>query len=299
MRTRVTVMLAAALLQVHCGEPAPPAVDSVAASGSSSLGGPEAGARREILGIAFRWCPPGSFTMGSPRRELDRRGDEEQVEVTLTRGFWMSELEVTQGQWRQVIGDFPAAQPAGESDEHPVVEVSYVDVEGFCLRATALAREANELPRDIEIRLPTEAEWEYACRAGTPTATSFGESLGSTQANMRGDSPYGGAPIGPSRGRAAPVGSYPANPWGLRDMHGNAFEWCRDWYHARLPGGVDPDLSETPGTANRDGTWSRVRRGGAFNDEGKYCRSAMRLRYEPERRSDHIGFRIVAAPRTE
>jgi sulfatase modifying factor 1 len=94
--------------------------------------------------------------------------------------------------------------------------------------------------------------------------------------------------------RATPVGIYPANAWGLHDTHGNVFEWCRDWYHERLPGGDDPDLFSTKGTANRDGTFSRARRGGAWGDEGRFCRSALRLRYEPWRRADHIGFRVVA-----
>ena len=96
----------------------------------------------------------------------------------------------------------------------------------------------------------------------------------------------------PSPGRATPVGAFRANAWGLHDMHGNIFEWCRDWYHATLPGGVDPDV-QVKGAPNRDGSYSRVRRGGAWNDEAHWCRSALRLRYEPERRSDHIGFRVV------
>jgi formylglycine-generating enzyme required for sulfatase activity len=143
--------------------------------------------------------------------------------------------------------------------------------------------------------LPTEAQWEYACRAGTTTATSFGDKLSSKQANFKGR-PYNGADPGPSLGKAAKVGSYPPNPWGLHDMHGNTFEWCRDWYHSRLPGGVDPDLHDARRTTqlNRDGTSSRVRRGGAWTDDGWPCRSACRLRFEPERRYDHIGFRVVA-----
>lgn len=135
----------------------------------------------------------------------------------------------------------------------------------------------------------------YACRAGTTTATSFGDSLSSTQANFKGRS-YNGAPQGPSLGRAAPVGSYAPNPWGLYDMHGNTFEWCRDWFHEALPGGVDPDLHGARESAarNRDGTVSRARRGGSWVDDGWPCRSACRLRFEPERRYDHIGFRVAA-----
>jgi formylglycine-generating enzyme required for sulfatase activity len=126
-------------------------------------------------------------------------------------------------------------------------------------------------------------------------ATSFGDKLSSKQANFKGK-PYNGADAGPSLSRAAKVGSYPGNAWGLHDMHGNIFEWCRDWYHAKLPGGVDPDLYLAKDTAlrNRTGDLSRVRRGGCWADEGWPCRSAFRLRFEPERRYDHIGFRVVA-----
>ena len=137
-------------------------------------------------------------------------------------------------------------------------------------------------------------QWEYACRAGTTTATAFGDKLSSKQANFKGK-PYNGAEPGLSLNRAARVGSYPANAWGLHDMHGNTFEWCRDWYHATLPGGVDPDLYAAKSTAqrNRTGDMSRVRRGAAWTDDGWPCRSACRLRFEPERRYDHIGFRVA------
>ena len=120
------------------------------------------------------------------------------------------------------------------------------------------AAEHRALPRDWEFRLSTKAQWEYACRAGTTTATSFGNKLSRKPANFKGK-PYNGAEPGPSLGRAAKVGSYPANAWGLHDMHGNTFEWCRDWYHAKLPGGVDPDLYASQSTAvvNRAGDASR------------------------------------------
>ena len=157
-----------------------------------------------------------------------------------------------------------------------------------------MARASASLTAEWEFRLPTEAQWEYACRAGTTTATSFGDSLSSKQANFEGE-PYNGGEPGPSLKRAAPVGSYPPNPWGIHDMHGNEFEWCRDWYHFRLPGGVDPDLRDAESTATRseNGDISRVRRGGCWADQGWPCRSAFRLRFEPERRHDHIGFRVV------
>jgi len=259
--------------------------------------GEKAGDEREVAGVELCWCPPGRFRMGSPPDEPERRPGEDRVEVTLTRGFWMGKFEVTQGQWKRVIGDLPgdltAELPAG--DDFPVGNVNFAEAEGFCRRLTELGRRSGDLPKDWEFRLPTEAQWEYACRAGTTTATAFGDKLSSQQANFQGE-PYNGAEPGPSLHRAARVGSYPANAWGLHDMHGNSYEWCRDWYHARLPGGTDPDLysAKTSATKSEHGDISRVRRGGCWADEGWPCRSAFRLRFEPERRYDHIGFRVVA-----
>jgi formylglycine-generating enzyme required for sulfatase activity len=232
--------------------------------------------------------------MGSPPSEVDRRDDEEQVEVTLSRGFWMGKYEVTQGQWKEVVGELPGKQPAGEGDDHPLVEVNYDEAGDFCRKLTERARASGDLAKEWEFLLPTEAQWEYGCRAGTTAATAFGDQLSSKQANFRGDKPYNGADEGPYLNRATPAGSYAANAWGLHDMHGNVFEWCRDWYHEKLTGGDDPDLSAVKGTVNSDGTFSRVRRGGGWGDQGKFCRSALRMRYEPERRADHIGFRVVA-----
>jgi formylglycine-generating enzyme len=264
-------------------------------TGQQSIFGVKAGDEREVSGVKLCWCPPGRFLMGSPPSESERRPDETQVEVTLTKGFWTGQCEVTQGQWKRVVGEFPGKQPTGEGDDFPVVEVDYAEAEGFCRTLTEQARKAGDLPNDWEFRLPTEAQWEYACRAGTTTATAFGKNLSSRQANFQGMS-YNGAEEGPSLKRAAQVGSYPANAWRLHDMHGNVFEWCRDWYHPQLPGGDDPDLSSAKGTKNRDASFSRARRGGAWCDEGWPCRSACRLRFEPERRSDHIGFRVVVVP---
>jgi formylglycine-generating enzyme required for sulfatase activity len=248
-----------------------------------------------IAGIALCWCPAGTFVMGSPRDEPERRPDEDQVAVTLSHGFWTGKYEVTQAQWRRVVGMFPGPFTAGEGDDFPVYTINFAEAEGFCARLTEIAHASGELPREWEFRLPTEAQWEYACRAGTTTATPFGDKLSSKQANFQGK-PYNGAEEGPSLGRAAPVGSYRPNAWGLHDTLGNEFEWCRDWSHPTLPGGVDPDLYDAKDTAaiNKMGDVSRVRRGGCWADEGWPCRSAFRLRFEPERRHDHIGFRVVA-----
>jgi formylglycine-generating enzyme required for sulfatase activity len=255
---------------------------------TASFAGLKAGNERTVAGIRLCWCPAGRFVMGSPPGEPERRPDEGQVEVTLTKGFWMGKYELTQGQWKRVAGKLPdrPTDKLPERDDLPVGNVNFAEAEAFCQKLTEQTRASGELPAGWEFRLPTEAQWEYACRAGTTTATAFGDKLSSTQANFKGKT-YNGAGPGPSLGRAAVVGSYPPNAWGLHDMHGNTYEWCRDWYHVKLPGGVDPDLHDATAT-------SRVRRGGCWEDDGWACRSAFRLRFEPERRHEHIGFRVVA-----
>jgi len=291
----VLVLLAAGAAGCRRQAPAPPPSPIPTPSDDGSpFSGARAGEERAVAGIRLCWCPAGRFTMGSPPDEPERRPGEDAVEVTLTRGFWIGKYEVTQGEWKHVVGDLPGPLTAGAGDDFPVYAMDFSEAEGFCAAATERARASGEMPEGWEFRLPTEAQWEYACRAGTRTATSFGDRLGSRQANFQGK-PYNGAEAGPSLGRAAPVGSYPANPWGLHDAHGNVFEWCRDWHHAALPGGEDPDLREARETALRagNGSVSRVRRGGCWADEGWPCRSAFRLRFEPERRSDHIGFRVA------
>lgn len=273
-----------------------PVVGGKITAREESFIGLKAGEEREVSGVKLCWCPPGHFRMGSPRGEPGRRPGEDQVEVTLTRGFWMGKYEATQGQWKQAIGKLPGELTAElpEGDDYPVGNMNFAEAEAFCQKLTELGRQSGVLPANWEFRLPTEAQWEYACRAGTTTVTSFGDKLNSKQANFKGK-PYNGGEPGPSLNRAVKVGSYPANAWGLHDMHGNIFEWCRDWYHTKLPGGIDPDLHDARVTAvlNRTGDISRVRRGGAWTDDGWACRSAFRLRFEPERRYDHIGFRIV------
>jgi formylglycine-generating enzyme required for sulfatase activity len=280
----------AGLIGCHreAGTDGPPANGDAPAAGTISFAGSKAGDEREVAGIRLCWCPSGRFLMGSPPNEPERRPDEDQVEVTLTKGYWMAKCELTQGQWKRVAGKLPGEPTAQlpDGDDLPVGNVNFAEAEGFCKKLTEQTHASGDLPAGWEFRLPTEAQWEYACRAERTTATAFGDKLGSNQANFSGR-PYNGAEPAPTLGRAAKVGSYPPNAWGLHDMHGNAYEWCRDWYHRKLPGGVDPDLHDA--TAS-----SRVRRGGGWTDDGYACRSAFRLRFEPERRYDHIGFRVAA-----
>jgi formylglycine-generating enzyme required for sulfatase activity len=264
---------------------------------AGSFRGARAGEERVVEQTRLCWCPPGRFTMGSPRDERGRRPDEEQVEVTLSRGFWTARFEVTQGDWKRVIGKFPDKLPSaefGEGDDVSVYWINFTEAESYCAELSRRAHRSGALPAAWEFSLPTEAQWEYACRAGTTSATSFGDAMSREQANFAGE--IEDRAVRP-RGSARSVGSYPANPWGIHDMHGNVWEWCRDYYHSQLPGGTDPDPYALKGLPNRDGTYSRVRRGGAWVEPGWACRSACRLRYESHRRSDHIGFRVFVVDR--
>src|SRR5262249_18050682 len=149
-------------LLVLIGSDHPPGPESRAqsrtTSGQPSFLGAKGGEEREVGGVKLCWCPPGRFRMGSPPDEPERRPDEAPVDVTLTRGFWTGKYEVTQGQWRRVVGEFPAPQPSGEGDDFPVVSVNYAEAEGFCRKLTERARASGELPEGWEFRLPTEAQ---------------------------------------------------------------------------------------------------------------------------------------------
>ena len=162
----------------------------------------------------------------------------------------------------------------------------------YCQQVTKRERGADRLPAGYEFRLPTEAQWEYACRAATKGATAHGENLSSVQANFDGNYPYGRGVKGPNLARTAKVGSYLPNAWGLSDMHGNVREWCSDWYRDRLPGGsVTNPIGPATGSLH-------VYRSGDWNSSGSGCRSAFRGGNNPEGRSTTLGFRLalVAVP---
>jgi sulfatase modifying factor 1 len=237
------------------------------------------------------WIPAGTFTMGSPAKEVDRWSYEgPQTVVTLSRGFWLGKYEVTQREYLAVVGTNPSYFE-GDLDR-PVEQVSWNSATDYCGRLTARERAAGRLPAGYEYRLPTEAQWEYACRAGTTTATAFGNSLSSTQANFAGDYPYNGGAKGPYLGRTTKVGSYAPNAWGLYDLHGNVLEWCLDWWSDALPGGgVTDPKGPNAGSA-------RVLRGGGWFDSGLLCRSAFRYGGDPDARGSYLGFRaaLVAVP---
>jgi formylglycine-generating enzyme required for sulfatase activity len=206
--------------------------------------------------------------------------------VTISQGFWMSKYETTQEEYMAVMGTNPSYFK-GEARKS-VEQVNWNDATNYCAKLTAQKHDAGTLPAGYAYRLPTEAEWEYACRAGTTTATAYGDSLSSTQANFCG-APYGGGAKGPNLRATTKVGSYAPNAWGLYDMHGNVWEWCLDW------AGTYPGGSETDPRGTTTGS-IRVLRGGCWYDYGWYCRSAFRFGRKPDIRNGYVGFRPVLAP---
>lgn len=235
----------------------------------------------------FVWIPAGSVLMGTPDSEVGRRTAEgPQTLVRFGSGFWISRYETTQREWVAVMEFNNSATP---HPDLPADAISYDEAVEYCAKLTVREREAGRLPSGYVYRLPTEAEWEYACRAGTTTATVYGDALSSTNANFDGITPYGGAAEGPSLGGTVPGGRYPANAWGLYDMHGNVWEWCMDWHPSRLPGGrvTDP--------VGAGSTRQRALRGGAWHNEGVACRSGYRYLIGPIFRLASSGLRPVIA----
>ncbi len=228
--------------------------------------------------------PPGTFVLGSPVTEKDRSiWEGPQVTVTLTRAFWMGKCEVTQGEYQAVMGNNPSFFK-GDTNL-PVESVSWRDATNYCGKLTQQERQAGRLPPGFVYRLPTEAEWEYACRAGTTTRFSYGDDLNYT--NLGQYAWYGAN----SGNTTHPVGQKKPNPWGLNDLHGNVWEWCLDWWKDSLPEGPVTD-PKGPSTGS-----SRVDRGGGFADLGGICRSASRDSCAPQNFVyKFLGFRVVLAP---
>lgn len=238
------------------------------------------------IDFVFHYCPQGNFRMGSPLREKRRDDDEAQVDVTINKGFWILETEVTQGMWTAVMGTTIKQQAAktsssslyGVSSKYPIHFVSHGDATEFCVKLNGLLRSTSGTVK-LSVRLPSEAEWEYAARAGTRTRFYWGD-----DESRLGDYAWF---TGNSNGGTQPVGQKKGNAWGLKDMSGNVWEWCADWYGEKLPGGSNP-------RGPSSGLY-RVFRGGSWADsmDDGDQRSAERYRLSPGDRSSAVGFRII------
>jgi formylglycine-generating enzyme required for sulfatase activity len=235
----------------------------------------------DFLGMQFVYVPAGSFMMGSEKGELDEKPVHQ---VTFSDGFYLGRYEVTQAQWRSVTGTNPSKFK--DCDQCPVETVSWNEVQEFI-------RKLNVRSALFTYRLPSEAEWEYACRAGTTTEFAFGNSLSSKQANFDGTVPYGGASVNIYREKTTPVGSFNPNAWGLYDMHGNVWEWCEDQYHENYAG-APADGSAWLGLSPP--SYLTIRGGSWFNF-GKFLRSGKRDRASNGIASGQLGLRLVAVPR--
>jgi len=235
----------------------------------------------ESVKFEFRWIPPGTFRMGSPEDEKERAPSEgPRHVVTISQGFWMGTGPVTQAQWKVVMGK--GSDPSHfKGEDRPVEQVGWEDCQTYVAKL-------RKLVAGLEAGLPTEAQWEYACRAGTETPFSFGGELNGTQANCDGRIPYGTPTEGPYLRESREAGSYPPNPWGLYDVHGNVLEWCQDGFREY---GNTP-VSDPVGPLGK-GTMLALR-GGGWRYSAKSCRSASRIASLPGNLSPDLGFRLVA-----
>jgi len=223
------------------------------------------------LNLDMIWVKHGTFMMGSPVSEADRDKGEIQHQVTLTKGFYLGKHEVTQAQWERVMGNNPSYFKGAD---RPVENVSWNDAVEFCKELTEMEKKAGRVPQGMSYQLPTEAQWEYACRAGTTTVYSWGDSISSSNANYD-----------KNIDETTPVGKYPANPWGFHDMHGNVYELCADWY-GKYPSGL---VTDPIGVASVS---ARVTRGGYWSSTGSHLRSAFRRGNSPSDRNFSFGFRV-------
>jgi formylglycine-generating enzyme required for sulfatase activity len=237
------------------------------------------------------FIPPGTFRMGSPTNELDHWINEgPQTDVTISRGFWMGRYEVTQGEFLTVMGSNPSyfrwTNSSNEDLSLPVETVAWIDATNYCGQRTLRERESRRIRVGCEYRLPTEAEWEYACRAWTSTRFSYGDDVG--YSNLTDYAWFREN----SNGTTQSVGQKLPNPWGLYDMHGNVHEWCLDGY-GQYAGGIalDPLFPPTPlGKVVRGGSWYL-----RFTD-ARFFRAAFRGADYPDFKAKSIGFRVVLSP---
>lgn len=232
-------------------------------------------------GVALVWCPQGEFMMGSPESDEFAGNDERpQVSVSLTSGFWIGQTEVTRAQWQRVMDSAPWAEyDSSREGDYPAVNIDWEDAVAYCKRLTNQARSTAKLGHGWEYRLPTEAQWEYACRGGTKSRYSFGDDWLTLDR-------FAWFKDSTSDGYARRVRQLQGNDWNIYDMHGNVWEWVRD-SSGKLLGGVDPWVSEGS---------ERIIRGGGWNSPAMDCRSAGRLRADLTLQGNNLGFRVALVP---
>jgi formylglycine-generating enzyme required for sulfatase activity len=232
-----------------------------------------------MLDIELIPIPAGTFLMGSPLDEAGRYGDEgPQHSVTIPE-FWMGKYPITQAQYEAVMGENPSDF---KGPNRPVEQVSWHDAVSFCDKLSEMTGRTY--------RLPSEAEWEYACRAGATTPFSFGETITTDLANYDGNHTYGNGSKGIYREKTTDVGSFPANAFGLHDMHGNVWEWCQDVWHGNYDGAPTDGSAWLEGGNHQE---RRVLRGGSWCDVPKVCKSAIRIWLAPTCTDSSVGFRVV------
>ncbi|MCG5058923.1 MAG: formylglycine-generating enzyme family protein [Limnoraphis sp. WC205] len=245
------------------------------------------------IGLEMVLIPGGTFVMGAPEDEPESRDNERpQHEVTL-KPFYMGRYTVTQAQWR-IVANYPEIEqqlnpdPSRfKGDNRPVESVSWYDAIEFCQRLSAHTGR--------EYKLPSEAQWEYACRAGTKTPFHFGEMIATDLANYRGTSIYHTSPQGEYRNQTTEVGNFPANVWGLHDMHGNVWEWCEDDWHNNYEDSPDDGSAWLSGNTRTTDT-TKPLRGGSWLGKPRNCRSAYRIYVNPGDVNFNLGFRVVCVP---
>ena len=312
-RVLVQAALALGLAVLAVAWPAPTSAqvpaDGVGVTNKSATQGATSKPAGEVftntLGMRFTRIAPGTFAMSSKDAEKERDDNTERAHtVTLTKPYLLGLYEVTRGQFAAFVKDAgyktDAEKGVGlsigsggedrswrnpgidQGDDHPVVQVSWNDATEFC---KWLSKKEGRT-----YRLPTEAEWEFACRAGTTTVYSLGNTIFVNQANYDGNTRYRGGKTGVNRARTTPVGSFAPNAWGLYDMHGNVWEWCADWLAPFGRGDVTDPVGPDKGLA-------KVMKGGSWYDEARHCRCAERGGLAPANRSFDIGFRVALDPK--
>lgn len=239
------------------------------------------------IGMTFVYIEPGAFMMGSPENEPVRKGNETLHKVTLSKGFYIQTTEVTQGQWKKVMASNPSYfSKCG--DDCPVEKVSWNECIEFI-------KKLNNLEHHGKYRLPTEAEWEFTCRAGSSSPFSTGDCLTTDQANFDGNNPMAGCERESYRKKTLPAASFSANDWGLFDMHGSVWEWCEDRINDRELAKSAALGDEVVDPVCMEGG-KRVIRGGSWISDASLCRSANRDGYNPGYKGYNIGFRLAMWP---